>query len=51
VAVVEDGRIAEHFAVSDAARLARTGLGRELARLKNDADRPDFVNALEAAYA
>jgi len=51
VAVVEDGRIAERFAVNDAARLARTGLGRELARLKNDTDRPGLVNAPEAAYA
>ena len=41
VAVVEDGRIVERFAVADAAREARTGLGRELARLQAQARRPE----------
>ncbi len=34
VAVMEDGQVVERFAVADAAREARTGLGRELVRLQ-----------------
>jgi len=51
VAVVEDGRIAECFAVGDAARRAQTSLGRQLARLKNDPGQPSLASMQEAAYA
>jgi D-methionine transport system ATP-binding protein len=52
VAVVEDGRIVERFAVADAAREARTRLGRELVRLQgraHDPEPPRSLTNLEAA--
>jgi len=51
VAVVEDGHIAKRFAVADAGALPRTGLGRELLRLRATPDEAREIERLEAAYA
>ena len=51
VAVVEDGCIAERFAVADAGALPRTGLGRELLRLRATPDEARESAGQEAAYA
>jgi len=53
VAVLEDGRIAERFAVTDTERLPQTGLGRELRRLRaaQSSAEEAWVNVPEAARA
>ncbi len=51
VAVVEDGRIAEHFAVDDTSHRPLTRLGRDLLRLKASPDQRQELDTLEAAYA
>ncbi|MCR5869091.1 methionine ABC transporter ATP-binding protein [Aquincola sp. J276] len=55
VAVVEEGRIAERFAVDDTSRLPVTRLGRDLVRLKASPERHDDsrqdLDRLEAAHA
>ncbi len=51
VAVIEDGQIAERFAVADATVAPRTGLGRELLRLRAHGDDARDPERLEAACA
>jgi D-methionine transport system ATP-binding protein len=56
VAIVEEGRIAERFAIGDPTLAPRTGLGRELLRLDRGAAPPHAGNAAawiapKAAYA
>ncbi len=52
VAVLEDGRIAERFAVADTERVPQTGLGRELVRLRTQRPAADErAHAVEPAHA
>jgi D-methionine transport system ATP-binding protein len=51
VAVIEEGALAEQFAVSETGVLRRTVLGRELARLAASPEEASALDRLEAAIA